>query len=113
MARQSSKRTQYIVHCAFAVLFGFRAIVYLSAGASMWAVAYGVFAILTAYLAYRAYVSHRAIEAAWKDSASSSERPPDDDAYFKKCADCGKFTRDANACRHCGHDFAFPPTRLS
>lgn len=27
-----------------------------------------------------------------------------DDGYFKKCAACGKFTRDAKVCRNCGQD---------
>ncbi|ORW51882.1 hypothetical protein AWC20_22370 [Mycobacterium parmense] len=27
-----------------------------------------------------------------------------DDGYFKKCAACGKFTRDATMCRSCGRD---------
>jgi ribosomal protein L32 len=26
------------------------------------------------------------------------------DGYFKKCAACGKFTRDAKVCRNCGRD---------
>jgi hypothetical protein len=26
------------------------------------------------------------------------------DGYFKKCAACGKFTRDAKVCRNCGGD---------
>ena len=28
------------------------------------------------------------------------------DGYHKKCAACGKFTRDAKVCRHCGRDLA-------
>lgn len=32
----------------------------------------------------------------------------DDDPYFKKCPACGKFTRDATVCRHCGHDLPQP-----
>ena len=27
-----------------------------------------------------------------------------DNEYFKKCAACGKFTRDAKVCRNCGRD---------
>lgn len=27
-----------------------------------------------------------------------------DDGYFKKCAACGKFTRDAKVCRSCGRE---------
>jgi ribosomal protein L32 len=27
-----------------------------------------------------------------------------DNGYFKKCATCGKFTRDAKVCRNCGRD---------
>ncbi|OQZ92089.1 hypothetical protein BST11_06190 [Mycobacterium alsense] len=26
------------------------------------------------------------------------------DGYFKKCAVCGKFTRNAKVCRNCGQD---------
>jgi ribosomal protein L32 len=34
---------------------------------------------------------------------------PESDEYFKKCPACGKFTRDATVCRHCGHDLPLPP----
>lgn len=47
-------------------------------------------------------------------SATAFQAPPQetrpvsrvkaDDGYFKKCAACGKFTRDAKVCRHCGRD---------
>jgi hypothetical protein len=74
MARQSSKRTQYIVYCALTVLFAFKAIVYLYAGTSMWAVAFGVMAILNAYAAYRAYVSNQAIESCGHDFADPPTR---------------------------------------
>jgi rRNA maturation protein Nop10 len=39
---------------------------------------------------------------------SSKEAAPESDAYVKKCPACGKFTRDANVCRHCGHDLTPP-----
>jgi ribosomal protein S27E len=35
---------------------------------------------------------------------ATSPPAPESDADFKKCSVCGKFTRKANVCRHCGHD---------
>src|ERR1700743_275441 len=113
MARQSSKRRKF-VHCYLALLFLFRAICYASAGAWIWAGAFALLAIISACSAYQAYLSHQAVESAWKAEGSRDEQaPPDNDAYCKKCPDCGKFTRDANLCTHCGHDFDYPPTRPS
>jgi predicted RNA-binding Zn-ribbon protein involved in translation (DUF1610 family) len=37
-------------------------------------------------------------------TATSPPAAPVSGAEFKKCPDCGKFTRKANNCRHCGHD---------
>lgn len=39
---------------------------------------------------------------------SGEEAAPESDAHFKKCPACGKFTRDANMCRHCGHQLTPP-----
>ena len=43
------------------------------------------------------------------DDASCPETRPvarvkANDGYYKKCPDCGKFTRGAKACRHCGQN---------
>jgi ribosomal protein S27E len=35
---------------------------------------------------------------------ATSPPAPESDADFNKCPACGKFTRKANVCRHCGHD---------
>lgn len=37
-----------------------------------------------------------------------TQAAPDGDAEYKKCPACGKFTRDAAVCRHCGHDLPQP-----
>jgi hypothetical protein len=58
---------------------------------------------------YCAYLSY-------KTATSPPAAAPVSGAEFKKCPDCGKFTRKANVCRHCGHDLTHsvsgtPPTK--
>jgi ribosomal protein S27E/ribosomal protein L32 len=37
-------------------------------------------------------------------TATAPPEPDSDDVEYKKCPACGKFTRKANVCKHCGHD---------
>jgi uncharacterized membrane protein YhaH (DUF805 family) len=40
----------------------------------------------------------------WTPSSAKSSTGLRGSDYFKKCPACGKFTRDAKVCRHCGRD---------
>ncbi|MFZ3269188.1 MAG: hypothetical protein WA285_11265 [Mycobacterium sp.] len=81
MARQPSKKRQFVVNCCMALLFLFRAILYTSVGAWIWAVAFALLAIASAYTAHQAYVSYQSVESAWKAHGSGDEQaPPDNDA---------------------------------
>jgi hypothetical protein len=56
MARRPSQSRKSVFDCYLAALFAFTAMIFLSAGAWIWAAAYAVMAIARAYTAHRAYV---------------------------------------------------------
>jgi predicted RNA-binding Zn-ribbon protein involved in translation (DUF1610 family) len=87
--RQKFTAVAYGVAGPCQVLVG---ILFLSSGASV----RGLLAIgLGALLIYSSY------------KMATSPPAPESDADFKKCPACGKFTRKANVCRHCGHDLTY------
>lgn len=112
MAQRQSKKRQIFVYSVAAASTFLRALIYISAGVWLWGVACALVAVLLAYSAYRAYLAQRSVEAAWQAYRSGDDKAaaPDPDAYIKKCPECGKFTREADVCRVCGHDFELPPT---
>jgi ribosomal protein S27E len=84
--RQKFMVVGYAVAGPCEILLG---IVFLLSGASvrgLLAIAMGVFFIYSSY------------------KTATSPPAPESDADFKKCPACGKFTRKANVCKHCGHD---------
>jgi hypothetical protein len=98
---QTFKAVAYGVVGLFQVFFG---IVLLSNGAGLRGVGCVCTAVSLAYLSYRA--------------ATSPPAPPESQDDYKKCAACGKFTRKAAVCRHCGHDLTHsvsggPPKRAT
>jgi ribosomal protein S27E len=84
--RQTFKAVVYGVAGPCEVLLG---ILFLLNGASMRGVLTIGLGVLFVYSSYKTVTSPPA---------------PESDADFKKCPACGKFTRKANVCRHCGHD---------
>jgi hypothetical protein len=68
MARQPSQNRKSVVHCYLAALFAFTAMIFLSAGAWLWAAVYALMVIASAATAHRAYVSYQAVEFASKVS---------------------------------------------
>jgi zinc-ribbon domain len=84
--RQKFRVVAYAVAGPCEILLG---IVFLLSGASV----RGLLAIgLGVVLIYSSY------------KTATSPPAPESDADFKKCPACGKFTRKANVCKHCGHD---------
>jgi ribosomal protein L32 len=81
----------------------------------VWYMALGVY---FAYLSYQTATSPPATTpASSRTAARRTRRAGGSDAEFKKCPACGKFTRKANVCRHCGHDLndgvsPTPPTKV-
>jgi hypothetical protein len=70
-------------------------------------------AILLAVLAYLVYLAYRWLAqkadaspppAPWTPSSAKAPTGLRGSDYFKKCPACGKFTRHAKVCRHCGCD---------
>jgi hypothetical protein len=66
MAQQPSQNRKSVVDCYLAAPFAFTAMIFLSAGAWIWAAAYALMAIVRAYTAHRAYMSYQAVESAGK-----------------------------------------------
>jgi hypothetical protein len=117
MAQRQSKKRRIVVYSVAAASFLLRALLYFSVGAWLWGLAFALVAGLLAYSAYKAHLAQQSVEAAWQayrsgdDSRDDNAAAPDPDAYIKKCPECGKFTRNADVCRVCGHGFDYPPTR--
>jgi ribosomal protein L32 len=62
--------------------------------------------VLGVYFAHRSY-----------NLATRGTEDPEGAYDFNKCSACGKFTRGATVCRHCGHDLTHsvsdtPPTKV-
>lgn len=113
MAQRQSKKRQTVVYSVAAASLLLRALFYFFVGAWLWGLAFAFIAVLLAYSAYRSHLAQQSVEAAWQSYRPGDDKAaaPDPDAYIKKCPECGKFTRDADVCRVCGHDFDYPPTR--
>jgi ribosomal protein L32 len=113
MGQRQSKKRQVFVCSVAAVSFFVRALLYFYVGAWLFGLAFALVAVALAYSAYKAHLAQQSVEAAWQEYRSGDDKAaaPDPDAYIKKCPECGKFTRDAEVCRVCGHDFDYPPTR--
>ena len=112
MAQRQSKKRRIVAYSVAAASLFLRALIYFSVGAWLWGLAFALIAVLLAYSAYKAHLAQQSVEAAWQAYRSGDKAAaPDPDAYIKKCPECGKFTRDADVCRICGHDFDYPPTR--
>ena len=116
MAQRQSKKRQIVVYSVAAASFLLRALLYFSVGAWLWGLAFALVAVFFAYSAYKSHLAQQSVEAAWRayrsgdDSGGDKAAAPDPGAYIKKCPQCGKFTREADVCRVCGHDFDYPPT---
>jgi hypothetical protein len=113
MVQRQSKKRQIVLYSVSAASFLLRALFFLAVGAWLWGLAFAVVGVLLASSAYKAYLAQQSVEAAWQAYRSGNDEAaaPDPDADFKKCLQCGKFTRDADVCRVCGHHFDYPPTR--